>query len=81
MPKTITEELEKAVKEVLEGAPKVREYSLRELEKNAERIPWPTERWHFEYVRTPREPNEKIGEAYKKLEALYKKSKKKSKTS
>jgi len=65
--------LKDAIKEVLEGAPEVREYSLKKLEKIAEKIPWPTGRWHFEYIRIPREPNEKIGSAYKKLEKLSKK--------
>jgi hypothetical protein len=81
MPKTTSEEIEKAIKEVLEGAPEVRECNLRKLEKIAEKIPWPTSRWHFEYVRYPRDSNEIIGGAYKKLETLYKKSEKKSKTS
>jgi len=44
---------------------------IAEAEKN-----WPTGRWHFEYIESPRNPNEKIGSAYKKLEKLSKKPKK-----
>lgn len=69
MTKITDKELEKAIKEVLGDAPKIRGYTLKELKEKISR-PWPTERWHFEYVRTPRDPNERIGEAYKKLEKL-----------
>ncbi|OGI12709.1 hypothetical protein A3K64_04010 [Candidatus Micrarchaeota archaeon RBG_16_36_9] len=82
MLKTISEEIEEVVKEVLEGAPKVRGYNLRKLEKNAKKIPWPTARWHLERTEDySSRGNEEIGSAYKKLEAIYMKGKKTSKTS
>lgn len=69
-----TKTLEKEIKDILRKAPELRGYTLEELKEKITR-PWPTGRWHLEYCESPRSSIERIGGAYKELEALSKKSK------